>query len=83
LLYNDAKQVVGIATGDQGVGKDGKPKSSFVRGMELRGKQTLLAEGARGSLSQSVMATYNLRKVFIPTHWRDRGYEGSFSRLVA
>lgn len=55
--------MVGIATGDQGIGRDGKPKESFVRGMELRGKQTLLAEGARGSLSQSAMATYNLRAV--------------------
>ncbi len=44
--------VVGVATGDMGIGKDGEPKASFTRGMELRGKYTLFAEGARGQLSQ-------------------------------
>ena len=36
-----------------GIGKDGEPKDSFTRGMELRGKYTLFAEGARGSLTQA------------------------------
>ena len=44
--------VVGVATGDMGIGKDGKPQAGFTRGMELRAKYTLFAEGARGSLSQ-------------------------------
>jgi electron-transferring-flavoprotein dehydrogenase len=60
LLYGDKGEVVGIATGDMGVGRDGQPKDSFTRGMELRGKYTLLAEGARGSLSKQVIARFGL-----------------------
>jgi electron-transferring-flavoprotein dehydrogenase len=61
VLYHDDGGVAGVATGDVGIGKDGKPKDSFARGMELRAKQTLLAEGARGSLSEEVMARFKLR----------------------
>jgi electron-transferring-flavoprotein dehydrogenase len=43
-----------------GIGKDGRPKPSFARGMELRGKYTLLAEGARGSLTKTLIARYHL-----------------------
>ena len=60
LLFGDKGEVVGIATGDMGVGRDGKPKPNFSRGMELRGKYLLLAEGARGSLSKQVIARYQL-----------------------
>jgi electron-transferring-flavoprotein dehydrogenase len=52
--------VKGIATGDMGVGKDGKPKEGFTRGMELRAKYTLFAEGARGSLAKILIAKYGL-----------------------
>ncbi|MFC0283842.1 electron transfer flavoprotein-ubiquinone oxidoreductase [Camelimonas abortus] len=61
VLYNDKGAVIGVATGDMGVGRDGKPKSDFTRGMELRGKYTLLAEGARGSLSKEVIRRFDLR----------------------
>jgi electron-transferring-flavoprotein dehydrogenase len=61
LLYDEQNAVVGIATGDQGIGKDGRPKDTFARGMELRAKQTLLAEGARGSLSELAMERFALR----------------------
>lgn len=60
VLYGQAGEVLGIATGDMGVGRDGKPKASFTRGMELRGKYTLFAEGARGSLSKSLIAKFGL-----------------------
>jgi electron-transferring-flavoprotein dehydrogenase len=60
VLFGSNNEVVGIATGDMGVGKDGKPKDSFTRGMELRGKYTLLAEGARGHLSKQLIARYGL-----------------------
>ena len=52
--------MVGVATGDMGVGRDGKPKSNFARGMELRGKYTLLAEGARGSLTKQIVERFRL-----------------------
>ena len=60
LLFGVRGEVVGIATGDMGVGRDGRPKANFSRGMELRGKYVLLAEGARGSLSKQVIASYSL-----------------------
>jgi electron-transferring-flavoprotein dehydrogenase len=52
--------VVGVATGDMGIAKDGKPRSDFTRGMELKAKYTLFAEGARGSLSKILIANYGL-----------------------
>ncbi len=60
VLFGANGEVVGVATGDMGVGKDGKPKESFTRGMELRAKYTLFAEGARGSLSKQLIAKYRL-----------------------
>jgi len=59
-LLNDGDKIVGIATGDMGIGKDGKPKPGFTRGMELRAKYTLFAEGARGSLTKQLIAKFNL-----------------------
>ena len=59
-LYGRKGEMVGVATGDMGVGRDGKPKSSFTRGMELRGKYTLLAEGARGSLTKHIVERFKL-----------------------
>ena len=60
ILYSETGDVLGIATGDMGVGRDGRPKDTFVRGMELRGRYTVLAEGARGSLSKGVIARFRL-----------------------
>jgi electron-transferring-flavoprotein dehydrogenase len=52
--------VRGIATGDMGVAKDGSHKPSYTRGMELLGKYTLFAEGARGSLTKQLIAKFTL-----------------------
>ncbi|SFH97548.1 electron transfer flavoprotein-ubiquinone oxidoreductase [Bradyrhizobium sp. Gha] len=60
VLYDEKGAVKGIATGDMGIGRDGKPKDSFTRGMELLGKYTLFAEGARGSLSKQLIAKFAL-----------------------
>jgi electron-transferring-flavoprotein dehydrogenase len=59
VLY-EAGVVVGVATGDMGVSREGELKDSFARGMELRGKYTLFAEGARGSLSKTLIARFGL-----------------------
>ncbi|HLW91548.1 MAG TPA: electron transfer flavoprotein-ubiquinone oxidoreductase [Roseiarcus sp.] len=59
-LFGEKGEVVGVATGDLGIGRDGEHKASFTRGMELRGKYTLLAEGARGSLAKGIIARYRL-----------------------
>jgi electron-transferring-flavoprotein dehydrogenase len=60
VLMNDDGAVTGVATGDMGIGKDGKPRGDFTRGMELRAKYTLFAEGARGSLSKQLIAKFGL-----------------------
>ena len=61
--YNNYQTgVKGIATRDVGINKDGTPKDTFERGMELHGKQTLFGEGCRGSCSESVMDTFGLRE---------------------
>lgn len=60
LLYGDNGEVVGIATGDMGIGRDGARKDSFTRGMELRAKYTLFAEGARGSLTKLLINRFAL-----------------------
>jgi len=62
VLYGDQGEVVGVATGDMGIGKNGEHKDSFTRGMELRAKYTLFAEGARGSLSKQLITKFELAK---------------------
>lgn len=62
VLYDEKGAVRGIATGDMGIGRDGKPKSGFTRGMELLGKYTLFGEGVRGSLSKQLIARFHLDK---------------------
>ena len=60
VLYDANGAVAGVATGDMGVGKNGEPKDSFTRGMELRAKYTLFAEGARGNLGKQLIAKFGL-----------------------
>jgi electron-transferring-flavoprotein dehydrogenase len=62
VLYDEKGAVRGIATGDMGIGRDGKPKGGFTRGMELLGKYTLFGEGVRGSLSKQLIARFHLDK---------------------
>ena len=60
VLEEDGR-VVGIATGDMGVGRDGAPGPNFQRGMELRAAYTIFAEGCRGSLAKRLMQRFDLR----------------------
>jgi electron-transferring-flavoprotein dehydrogenase len=60
VLYNDNGSVKGIATGNLGVGKDGQPTANFQLGMELLGKYTIFAEGARGHLGKQLIARFRL-----------------------
>ena len=62
VLYGQNAEVVGVATGNLGIGKDGQPTENFQLGMELRAKYTLFAEGARGHLGKQVIAQYGLDK---------------------
>jgi electron-transferring-flavoprotein dehydrogenase len=60
VLYDDQGRVRGVATGNMGVGKDGEPTEHFQLGMELLGKYTIFAEGARGHLGKQLIAKYQL-----------------------
>ena len=60
VLYNEAGAVMGVATGDQGIGKDGQPHDGFQLGMALHAKYTVFAEGARGHLGKQLIAKYQL-----------------------
>src|SRR5580658_6812207 len=61
VLYDDDGRVVGVATGDMGIGKDGQPTANHTPGVELHGRMTLFAEGARGSLTKTLVARFHLR----------------------
>ena len=60
LLLDGNGAVAGVATGDMGLAKDGRRKDAFTRGMELRAKYTLFAEGARGSLGKLLLQRFGL-----------------------
>ena len=60
ILYDEQCAVAGVATGNMGVDRDGKPTSEFQLGMELRAKYTLFAEGARGHLGKQLISAYRL-----------------------
>src|SRR5574343_701810 len=61
VLYNDDGSVKGVATGDMGIGKDGEQTGNYQPGMELHAKQTIFAEGCRGSLTKVLFERFNLR----------------------
>ncbi|HXP05345.1 MAG TPA: electron transfer flavoprotein-ubiquinone oxidoreductase [Stellaceae bacterium] len=62
VLYADDGRVCGVATGDMGIGKDGEPTANYQEGVELRGRETLFAEGARGSLTKTLVERFDLRE---------------------
>jgi electron-transferring-flavoprotein dehydrogenase len=62
IIYSeDGKSVVGVRTNEVGLDRNGRMKDTFEPGMEFRAKVTLLAEGAHGSLSKTIINKYNLR----------------------
>jgi electron-transferring-flavoprotein dehydrogenase len=62
VLYQEDGTVRGIATGDMGIGKNGEQTDSYQQGIELHAKQTVFAEGCRGSLTKRVIERFDLRK---------------------
>jgi electron-transferring-flavoprotein dehydrogenase len=66
VLYDAHGAVAGVATGDMGIAKDGHHRDSYTRGVELRAKYTLFAEGARGSLSKTLIQRFGLDAVSEP-----------------
>ena len=62
VLYGNNGEVRGVATGDMGIGKDGTPTENHQPGIELHAKQTLFAEGCRGSLTKTLFDRFQLRQ---------------------
>ena len=62
ILYNEDGSVRGVATGNMGVDRAGKPTAAFQLGMELHAKYTLFAEGARGHLGKQLMEKFDLNR---------------------
>lgn len=69
VLYNEDGSVVGIQTGDMGVGADGSEKDGYMPGMELRAKYTVFAEGCRGHLGKQLINQFQLDKDSTPQHY--------------
>ncbi|MGE5476399.1 MAG: electron transfer flavoprotein-ubiquinone oxidoreductase [Bacteroidales bacterium] len=61
ILYRADGSVKGVATGDMGVGRDGEPTANYTAGMELHARQTIFAEGVRGSLAKMLFERFDLR----------------------
>ncbi|XP_065670152.1 electron transfer flavoprotein-ubiquinone oxidoreductase, mitochondrial isoform X2 [Hydra vulgaris] len=62
ILYHENGSVKGIATSDVGIHKDGSPKDTFERGMELHAKITIFAEGCHGHLTKQIINKFLLRE---------------------
>jgi len=62
LVYGDNGEVTGVVAGEFGKNPDGTEGPSYEPGMVLYGKYVFLSEGVRGSLSQQVIAKYDLEK---------------------
>lgn len=62
VLYEEDGRVRGVATGDMGIGRDGKPSENYQPGVELHATYTIFAEGCRGSLTKELMERFNLRE---------------------
>jgi electron-transferring-flavoprotein dehydrogenase len=60
VLFDEQGRVKGVATGQQGLGKDGEPTDNFQLGMELLGRYTVFAEGARGQLGRQLIERFKL-----------------------
>jgi electron-transferring-flavoprotein dehydrogenase len=58
----DGERVRGVAIGDVGINKKGERTDAYQPGMELHGKYTFFAEGARGQLGRSLEAQFRLRE---------------------
>ncbi len=62
VLYDSEGAVIGVATGDMGIGKDGERTDAFTPGVEIHARQTVFAEGCHGSLTKQLIAKFSLRK---------------------
>ncbi|KAI8638776.1 hypothetical protein BD408DRAFT_422539 [Parasitella parasitica] len=62
VLYNKDGSVRGVALNDVGLDKNFEPKDTYERGMAVKAKVTLFAEGCHGSLTKTLAKKFDLRK---------------------
>ena len=54
VLY-DGNRIIGVRTGDRGIGKHGEKKPTFEPGVDVHAKVTILTDGVRGNLTKTVV----------------------------
>ncbi len=69
VLFDDDGRVIGVATGDMGVDRNGQPKNTYQPGYELKGKYTVFAEGCRGHLGKFLIRHFKLDEGRDPQHY--------------
>lgn len=62
ILYTESGAVKGVATGEAGIGRDGKKTSAYQPGVEILAAYTFFAEGARGQLGRQLTERFSLDK---------------------
>lgn len=62
IIYGENDTVIGVRTGDKGIGKEGEAKANFEAGVELLAKVTVFGEGSRGHLTKQLINRLNLDK---------------------
>ncbi len=65
-LYDEQQRVIGVATGDAGIAKDGRHKANYQAGINIFAKYTICAEGCRGSLTKNIIHKFNLHAASDP-----------------
>jgi electron-transferring-flavoprotein dehydrogenase len=65
-VFDAAGAVKGVRIGDMGLDRDGKPGPNFTPGVEIDAPLTVLAEGARGSVSKQLIARFGLERGHCP-----------------
>jgi electron-transferring-flavoprotein dehydrogenase len=69
VLYENGaadRKVIGVRTGDRGIGKDGQPKGVFEPGADIHAKVTIFAEGVRGHLTKQLYRDLEIGKAAEP-----------------
>ena len=65
LLY-DGDRVIGVRTGDRGIGREGEQKSNFEPGVDIRATVTVLADGVRGNITKTLVSRFDLSRDRLP-----------------
>ena len=65
-LFDEAGAVKGVRIGDMGLDRNGEPGPNFTPGVEIHAPLTVLAEGARGSISKQLIARFDLTREHNP-----------------